>query len=302
MTEPAAEAARPVQPEGFPRHDDLPVVPERRVPRLYAAWDVAIASVLGSHFAGCLLMAINCRRLGQGRRGLWLVLGGLASLVLLLIGAFMLPDNSHLGRGIAPGILAAMYVMAKQLQGKDYQEMLDAGGRKASTWGAVGIGLACLALIGGAVLGGVYSWDAVKASRTLGKSAEVAPGKVIYYSGEVTRDQALSFGRFVDAEGLDLASFTVRLSRDGGRHLLAVVVADGAQEDPDTEKTFRQFSWDASVQCLNGAPLDILFWNEELEPRWRMEWSPPPPPPPPPPAPAKSGMQAPQSGAKRKPQ
>jgi hypothetical protein len=232
-----------------------------------------IASILGSHFAGAIVMAINYQRMGQRANAWRAVLIGLVTLVGLLAAAMLLPDSlARVMRPAAVGIVVAMLYVAKHLQGSQYERFLAAGGKKASGWAAAGIGLACLAVI----LGSLLAYVLIDSSLTLGTAVEVPTGGEIYCGQGSTREECLKVAAVLSREGLDLTECTVQLSRENGRPVLAVVVLEGAWEDFEVIASVRALAQLASEQALNKEPVDVVLWDEECEVRRRLEWEPPP--------------------------
>jgi hypothetical protein len=234
---------------------------------------VAIASLLGSHFAGSIVMAINYRRMGQSAKAWCALLLGLVTAVGLLTVAVLLPDSlSTATRGVAIGIVVGMFYLAKQLQSRQYEEFLAAGGRKASAWAAAGIGLACLAV----VMGGLLAYGYTSTTLTLGTPVQVPGGGQIHCGQGATKEEALRIAAVLGKEELDLAECTVQFSREGGRPVLAIVVAKDAWKDPFTLLSFRALAQTLSEQALNKGPVDVILWDDELEVRERLTWEPPP--------------------------
>src|SRR5262249_29178774 len=113
---------------------------------LYSANQVALATFFGTLLGGGVLLAINERRLGRAPAALWsIVLGALGSLALLGI-AFVLPDNFP-SPPLGIGSIVAMRAVAQQRQQALVQAHVVAGGKRGSSWVAVGVGLASLAAI-----------------------------------------------------------------------------------------------------------------------------------------------------------
>lgn len=128
-----------------------PPVPPAIVPdgRLYSAWQIALATWLGSPVAGCLLLARNYEVLEKKRAAWQTLMAGVAATALLFAIIFVLPENFSSGRCFAPVGGIAMYQIAMQLQGTAIEEHLKAGGEKGS-WPVtifVGIVVAVIVLV-----------------------------------------------------------------------------------------------------------------------------------------------------------
>jgi hypothetical protein len=110
---------------------------------LYTANQVALAAFLGTPLGGAVVIASNERRLGRPRAAL-LALGlGVLALAALAGIALLLPDGvPSVGLGWLP--VLAIRAIAQKRQRALVDAHLAAGGRRASSWAAAGIGLACL--------------------------------------------------------------------------------------------------------------------------------------------------------------
>jgi hypothetical protein len=116
------------------------------VPRLYDAWQVAVATFLGTPIGGSILLALNYRALGSPSaawRSLCFGVVGLAALVLV---AIALPENVS-GLFLAVGQTLAMYYAAKTLQGEAITAHRRKGARGRSWLVVYGIGLGSLVLV-----------------------------------------------------------------------------------------------------------------------------------------------------------
>jgi hypothetical protein len=114
-------------------------VVSRRV-TLYSPGHIAWATFLGAPIAGCLLMALNYRRLGHSSSANFALIGGLVTTVLLLAIAFVLPDNFP-SLVLPLACTFGMYQCVNNLQGTAYERRLASGGRKGSGWVATGVGI-----------------------------------------------------------------------------------------------------------------------------------------------------------------
>ena len=114
--------------------------------RLYSPALVTVATLIGAPVAGCILLAHNYRSLGRQSTAIQLLIWGTLGTVLLLVMSYFLPENFP--NGVLPiGYTVGMYLLAKQLQGKDYESHIANGGVKGSTWKAVVTGVGCLCAI-----------------------------------------------------------------------------------------------------------------------------------------------------------
>jgi threonine/homoserine/homoserine lactone efflux protein len=114
--------------------------------RLYSKIQVSVATLLGSPFAGAVLMFLNYRSLEMNKKAAQsLVIGGGATLLLLLV-AFLLPENSP--NFILPlASIVAIQEWYKRSQEEAFRNHVARGGRKGSWWVSIGVSLSLLVLV-----------------------------------------------------------------------------------------------------------------------------------------------------------
>jgi hypothetical protein len=113
---------------------------------LYTPNQVALAAFLGTALGGSVVLALNERRLGRQQAALVSVLLGLLATAVFIGLAFVLPKNfPGAPLGLVP--LIAMAAIARKRQGAFVQAHIAAGGKRASTWAAAGIGLLSIVVI-----------------------------------------------------------------------------------------------------------------------------------------------------------
>jgi len=113
--------------------------------RCFSPAQAVLATFVGSPVAGAILLAINYRRWNDQRRARNAILLGLFTTGVLAVASWFIPGFARMGLSIA--VLAGVFKVADATQGAAYVQHLRAGGRKASTWAALGISLACTAAI-----------------------------------------------------------------------------------------------------------------------------------------------------------
>jgi len=114
--------------------------------RLYTPQHVAGATFMGGPLAGFLLMATNYRRMGNSDAAIGSVLVGLLATVLLVMISIFVPGlPSGVGQLIFIASVFLMSMLAKNMQGEDLEVHVQRGGKTASAWIAIGIGLLVLA-------------------------------------------------------------------------------------------------------------------------------------------------------------
>jgi hypothetical protein len=118
--------------------------------QLYSRAGVTIATFIGMPLAGCLLLAANYRQLENTRAALKCIIWGAAVSIMLLVGAYFLPDSTP--NSVVPiAYTIAMFNLATRLQGNIFTTHLQNGGRAASNWKAAGVGFLALLMILGLV-------------------------------------------------------------------------------------------------------------------------------------------------------
>jgi hypothetical protein len=126
--------------------------------KLYSPGHIAWATWLGSLTAGCVLMAINYRRMGRVAASNVAWACALIAVVAVLATANYTPINSPLSPfaiSLSPFAILFVFVMyhsAKTLQGRNMAVVLANGGTRASAWAATGIGLLSMVLVFAAVV------------------------------------------------------------------------------------------------------------------------------------------------------
>lgn len=124
---------------------------------LYSPNQVFVVSLVFSFVGGAGLLAVNAWRLGRRAAAACAVLLSGAVLLPLLFFSASLPEDSFASSRIMSVFAAiAMRFAAGASQGRAYQAHLEAGGRRGSTWAALGIALlAALSIM--APLGAIYA-------------------------------------------------------------------------------------------------------------------------------------------------
>jgi hypothetical protein len=107
---------------------------------LYTPNQVALAAFLGTALGGTVVLALNERRLGRQRAAVVSVLLGVLATVVILGLAFVLPKNFP---GAPLGLLPLLVLrgIAQKRQRAFVDAHIAAGGKRASSWAAAGIGL-----------------------------------------------------------------------------------------------------------------------------------------------------------------
>ncbi|HEV2863031.1 MAG TPA: hypothetical protein VGX48_18595 [Pyrinomonadaceae bacterium] len=135
MVEPEGRApdAAPAEPVRQAAEGEAPPpAPLASVPgaSVYSLGQITVATLLGSPVAGCLLLSQNSEALKVGSARRPLVIGIIATVVLVVL-AFSLPENTP-GSGFTIGACVGMYYYAKDSQGAAIESHLKAGGKRGS--------------------------------------------------------------------------------------------------------------------------------------------------------------------------
>jgi hypothetical protein len=214
--------------------------------RAFTPTQVAIATFLGSPLVGGITIAINARRAGRPM-ALPIVAGVLTTAALLAIGS-RLP--THYATGVA---LAGVFAM----RGYAMAEQRKLGATLPASWLAtIGLGLAGLVLVIGAVFGVVMSQ--MPSRLAFGK------GEVLYAHG-ATVQQAQAVGDELVAEGyFGDHEATVQIERDGDKLAVSFVLREGAWDEDGIGALFHSLLEDLEGK-LGGQTVEIRLCNDELE-------------------------------------
>jgi hypothetical protein len=236
---------------------EQPVTPVPIPPtwRLYDYRSVGIATFFGSTFAGCLLMAMNYRRLGQTTTATLTAIIGLVvtGLILLMASA----DNTDWMRPLPLVLMLATMYSAKGIQGEAVKRHVESGGRLASRWAAFGIGMACLALMVALVIGVIFV-------RNSSKSVTIGTKDDIQYAGQATEKEARALGQALKAEGyLTDRGVTVLLSKGADGVVVSFVVQQGIWDDPNSVAGFKQVAG-VAAPAVGGLPIRVRLVDASL--------------------------------------
>ena len=108
--------------------------------KFYSPGQVAGATFLGTPMAGFWLLASNHRSLGERFQANRTLLLGVT--ITMIVFAFSVAEHSKVPNTFIPFAYTwLIYQIAKQEQGKSYNEHISLGGRKHSNWRVVGMSL-----------------------------------------------------------------------------------------------------------------------------------------------------------------
>jgi hypothetical protein len=257
---------RGVIPDPSPSDAPLPpgviVVPTYT---LYAPGQMGLAAFLGTPIAGSLLLGLNFSRLGN-RRAAWTsyVLGVVATALLIALAIAVPRFPSMLGIGS----IAIIWMLGSTLQGAHYQRHLECGGRRASSWAAVGLSLLSTAIVFGIVVGGAIVHD----YRSIPPKVELGGGEVYHASG-TTEVQARNVALYlVETEYFGNEPASVWIEREGGRYAVTFILAREGLEQSGLHVYFGDFSEPLSTKVFDGEPVDLYLADEFRERKHKLVW------------------------------
>lgn len=100
---------------------------------------------------------------------------------------------------------------------------------------------------------------------SFGKRLSFDAGELYYTSG-IAEEEARKLGEYlVRDDFFDGKPKTVQLIRGGKALELRIVVKAGAERDPQTRESFRQFGLEISRNVFNGDPVDVHLCDEHLK-------------------------------------
>jgi hypothetical protein len=109
--------------------------------KLYSAWAVCVATVMGGPLAGGIIMAINYRRLGEKGKAVHAIVWTAVAMAAFCVVGAIFEDMPNLV--FMPPQWIGMYLAAKAFQGPAMTRHELGGNLFDSAWVAAGIGLAC---------------------------------------------------------------------------------------------------------------------------------------------------------------
>ncbi|HJT33683.1 MAG TPA: hypothetical protein VJ783_16680 [Pirellulales bacterium] len=143
--QPQSEPNPYAAPQSVPWIDTTPGRSSAPPYALYSVGGIVLGTFFGSVLAMAVLIAIDYGRLGRGRAAKMAVATGFAAQIALLICVmFVLPERIPNMAVNLPQLLLA-YLVAEGLLDRKLTAHYQAGGRAASLWKAIGIGMLCFA-------------------------------------------------------------------------------------------------------------------------------------------------------------
>jgi hypothetical protein len=228
--------------------------------RLFDPTSVFIAAIFGATAAGATLMALNYGRSGRKDRAhLTLIVGVLVTCLEVAAGYLFRWDT------IPPSVVLVVPIafavatrqVAQLLQGGTLQEHARLGGKLASRWAAMGLGLAFLAAIYAGSIAVVLLTD----SRIV-----VGAHDKVHFSGPATRPEARALGEALKAigyfrdQGVD-----VFLSKEQGTPTISFPVRAGAWNQYEIVDGFENAGLLIALRI--GFPLTVRLVDDDQHPK-----------------------------------
>jgi hypothetical protein len=226
--------------------------------RLYTPGSVGIATFLGSPAAGGALMAMNYARLGRRQAAVNVMVGTVvATVALIAVGIFLV--SGAVGSAIGTACLIGMIQFAKSLQEKPIAAHLAAGGKTASNWKAIGVGVLGLIAFGGAIFAYAFL-----TSPTLGKKVAIGSDE-IYITGTATEAEAREVGKVLIDRGLfgQGHGSSVQLSHGKNGTVVSFVINAKAANDAAVAADFTRLARFVAPY-VGGVPMTMRLVDPEL--------------------------------------
>ena len=252
--------ARPPESDA-PPPDGVVVVPTYP---MYSAGQMALATFLGTPFAGCLLLGKNYSRLRKpGAAWLAYAIGAIVT-GLLLFAAIAVEGYPRIFS--VAGVIA-IGVLGRALQGDAYELHERSGGRQASWWVTVGLSLLttlCWVLL---VVAAVVAYEYASVEPSVERN-----GGEVFHPG-ATAAEATAVADFLAERGyFDGDAASVRLEREGDRMVALFVVKETAIRDDKVKTFFEGLASELSERGLGGKPVDIYLTDDQWERLTSIPW------------------------------
>jgi len=232
------------------------ITPSGPVPdyKLYDADAVTVAAVIGGPLAAAMVIGVNYWRLGQKGEACGAVLVGVGIIAVALLFGDQLP--SYLGYALIIPLILAARRAAVALQGPAVEAHRDADGQMASNWGAVGLSLLALLVVGAGLA--LMNW-----TLWFGPKVTIGSKDVVFYSGSTTRSEAQALGDSLKEQGFfqDIGA-NVFLDKDKDGTTIGVVLKDGFWDQPGVEPAFEDVMRKAAP-AVGGLPVHMQLMNSK---------------------------------------
>ena len=223
---------------------------------------VVWATFWGTPIAASIVMAINYWRTGnRSNAGLTLLTGSLATFAYFAI-LFMLPEDllENLPNAVfyVPQLIM-VYAIASRLQSQLIESHKVNGGRVASAWPSVGIGLVCLPFVLVPVLGIALLLE------TSFDSVVKFGDDEVFYSGDATEEDARKLaGVLRDIEFFGTGGASVSLEISSGQTTVSFVLVDNTWAETQTLEAFKNIGR-TLVESGFSTPLTIQLCDDYFD-------------------------------------
>ena len=180
-------------------------------------------------------MAINYSRIGRSIAAKAILAGAIAATVAFIAGMFAIPESLEILTPVfyVPQLIL-VYAVASRLQADIIGEHADRGGRVASAWPSVGVGVLCLPLVFGAIFG-----MAILLEPSFGTVVSFGNDDV-YYSGDATEADARKLaGILQDIGFFGSGGTSVRIEVSSARYTVSFIQLRDAWKDIEVVDAFR---------------------------------------------------------------
>jgi len=234
-----------------PLGDDVTIVPTYE---MYSPGQATLAAFLGGPVSGAWLLSRNYKRLRQPGHARAALIAGIVATIALLAVAYLVPENFPNAPFAIVGVVLVHH-FAKHYQGSAFEDHQRTGGKRASSWKAVGVGSIGFAATIGVILAVVLGFHSLTAPPTvdLGQEHEV------YYTGGATELEARALGNTLTEMGFFDANTpaTIGLRVDGQGYAVLFTVQSSTFEDTDAKAFLRELAGTLSKQIFHDRPVEV---------------------------------------------
>lgn len=224
---------------------------------------VVWATFWGTPLAAGVVMALNFRRTGDKASAKAALLTGLFVTAAIFGLVIVLPEDvldSIPNVAIMIPQLLAVNAIATRLQGDFISDHEDRGGKIASAWRGVGIGILCLIAVFSVVFGSVVALESSFGTVVAFGNDE------IYYTDDATEADARTLAEALrDVEFFGGPGVSVQISATDGQYTVSFVMMEGAWNDADVVTYFRSVGRVLAVEF--GTPLTIQLCDDYFDPQ-----------------------------------
>jgi hypothetical protein len=250
-----AEDPREAAATGLP--PDVTIIP---MYPLYSPGQLSLAAFLGGPIGAAWLLAINYRRLGQRRHAvLAVVVAALAVIGLAAIGMM----STEVPR-IGIGVLVATILICRALQGEAFRSHVARQGRVASTWRALGVGLAVLAVMAVPVV--LIEEGIVPAE------IQVHDCEAFYTDGATIDEARAACNELIALHYFDHGRASIKITHPHGRATVEFVVNEQVFGDAEITQELRNLAAPLAQKVFAGQPVDLVLDDSRLEPHATLSW------------------------------